>query len=272
MRLRLISAAVLIPAVLIATWAGEIPFLIVVLVTGALVLHEWLSMVGLHRGWTCRLVGWCALALIALAAQTQTMGVAALAVGFAVLASVVVVWRDRPAASARWVAAGTLYAGLAVVALIALRKGSDGFSAIVFVFLIAWATDTFAFFVGRQVGGPKLWPQVSPSKTWSGAVGGLVAGVIFGAIAAWVLNVEPAMKTLLAAGAVAIAAQAGDLLESAAKRRFSVKDAGSLIPGHGGVMDRVDGVVLAALVTAGLGIAMAGETVAGGFLTLMAAP
>lgn len=272
MKLRLISAAVLIPVVLLSTWAGEVPFLIVVLVAGVLVLHEWLSMVGLHRSLVCRLVGWGALALIALAAQTQTLAVAALTVALAAAACVVAAWRERPAASARWVAAGTLYAGLAIVALIALRKGSDGFGAIVFVFLVAWASDTFAFFVGRKVGGPKLWPKVSPSKTWSGAIGGFVAGVVIGAAVAWFLDVQPAFEVLVAAAIVAVAAQLGDLLQSAAKRRFAVKDAGSIIPGHGGVMDRVDGVVLAALVTAGIGAAMAAETVATGFFQMMVAP
>lgn len=269
MRLRLMSAAVLIPSVLVLTYVHEISFALVVLLTGALVLYEWLRMIGAGGSRRLCAVGWVGLAVIATATLTQPIGVALAVMAMAVLASIVAAWAVKAPARLRWVAAGTLYAGAAILALVALRKGADGFGAVVFVFLVAWATDTAAFFVGRRVGGPRLWRRVSPSKTWSGAFGGLVAGVVFGAAVALWLDVPLGPAVLLAAALVAVSAQAGDLLESAAKRRFSIKDAGTLIPGHGGVMDRVDGLIAASLVTMALGWTVAGATPAAGLLALM---
>jgi phosphatidate cytidylyltransferase len=175
----------------------------------------------------------------------------------------------RVEAAVRWVAAGMVYAGIAIVSLIELRKGADGFGAVVFVLLVAWATDTAAFLVGRQIGGPRLWRRVSPSKTWSGALGGLAAGTAFGALVAVALDVPPSLSVVLAAALVAVAAEAGDLLESACKRRFHIKDAGTIIPGHGGVMDRVDGLVAASVATLVLGSLTGGGTASAGLLALM---
>ncbi len=172
-------------------------------------------------------------------------------------------------ASPRWVGSGVFYAGLAIIALISLRKGVDGFGAVMFVFLIAWTADTAAFFVGRKVGGPKLWRRVSPSKTWSGAIGGVLAGAACGALVLSALEAPLSASGFVAAALVAMASVGGDLLESAAKRRFSIKDAGTLIPGHGGVMDRVDGLIAAAVVTMLIGSLAAEQTPAGGLLWLM---
>ncbi|MEM7693524.1 MAG: phosphatidate cytidylyltransferase [Pseudomonadota bacterium] len=270
MRLRLISAMVLIPFVLFSTWLGELPFLAFVLLTAALVHYEWLRMVGAGTALPLHLIGTVGLVLAGAAAQFYGPLPAGLLVAATMVVMAALAHTGAAACKARWAAMGTLYAGLAVVALIMLRKGEAGFGAVMFVFLIAWASDTAAFFVGRNVGGPKLWPAVSPSKTWSGAAGGFVAGIVFGAAVAFLLELPVTVVTILAAGCIAAAVQAGDLVESAAKRRFAVKDAGSLIPGHGGVMDRVDGLIAAALVTAGLGAVTASETPAAGLLTLMA--
>lgn len=269
MRLRLVSAAVLIPTVLLFTWFDEVSFMVLVLLTGALVLREWLRMVGAGDLAGVRWVGWSGLVLIALAALTAPMPVAAVVALAAMLAAALVARAQRVDVAVPWVAAGTVYAGLAIMALVALRRGADGFGAVVFVFLVAWATDTFAFFVGRRVGGPKLWHRVSPSKTWSGAFGGLVAGTLFGALVARWLGVPVTGATLLVAALIAVVAQAGDLLESAAKRHFAVKDAGSIIPGHGGVMDRVDGLITASFLAVLLGQMMPGDTAAAGLLALM---
>jgi phosphatidate cytidylyltransferase len=269
LRLRLFSAAVLIPLVLVATYLDEVSFAMIVALTGALVLYEWLRMIGAGHLVTLRWVGWIGLVVVAATALTQPTFVALATIPLLVVAAAIAAWRHRFYVAVRWVSAGILYASVAIVALVELRKGDDGFGAVVFVFLVAWATDTAAFFVGRKLGGPKLWRRVSPSKTWSGAIGGLVAGTLFGAVVALFIDDGVTVAALGTALVVAVAAEAGDLLESAAKRRFSVKDAGTLIPGHGGVMDRVDGVILASLVTVLIGTAMAADTPAAGLIDLI---
>ena len=145
-----------------------------------------------------------------------------------------------------WLPGGIFYAGLTGIALAAIRDDDAvGLVAMLFVFAVVWGTDILAYFVGRAIGGPKLAPRISPGKTWSGAIGGTVAGVAAGTAVAlahfpitspWI----PGIALLLS-----IASQIGDLFESFIKRRFGVKDSSKLIPGHGGVMDRVDGLVFA---------------------------
>jgi phosphatidate cytidylyltransferase len=154
-----------------------------------------------------------------------------------------------------WTAAGIPYAGLLGMAPIVLRNDAQyGFLAIAFLFAVVWATDIVAYFVGRAVGGPKLAPRISPKKTWSGAVGGTVAAIG----AALALAIAAGLPNLPAVGLIAAAAsalaQAGDLFESALKRRFGAKDSSHLIPGHGGLMDRLDGFVAAAVFATLIGL------------------
>ena len=138
----------------------------------------------------------------------------------------------------------------AVAALIWLRERAPyGMMSVMFVFGVVWASDIGAYMVGRLVGGAKLAPSISPGKTRSGAVGGLVSVVVVGLGAAWAGG-GPWATTALIAAALGVAAQAGDLLESVVKRHFAVKDSGDLIPGHGGLLDRLDAVLLAAPVAA----------------------
>jgi phosphatidate cytidylyltransferase len=133
-----------------------------------------------------------------------------------------------------------------------------GFAAIIFLFVIVWFTDITAYFVGRAIGGPKLMPRVSPNKTWSGAVGGTLAAVIGGvAVAQWA-GIDGLVAAAVIALLLSVISQAGDLLESAIKRRFAAKDASQLIPGHGGLMDRLDGFVAAAFAGALIGLAHGG--------------
>jgi phosphatidate cytidylyltransferase len=157
------------------------------------------------------------------------------------------------------VAGSIPYAGVLGIAPVVLRSDVEhGFTATIFVYLCVWATDIVAYAVGRAIGGPKLLPQVSPKKTWSGSIGGIVAAVIvaIGVAQAWSLAPIPA----LAAIAIVLSAvsQAGDLFESALKRRFGAKDSGHLIPGHGGLMDRLDGFVAAAAIAALIGLSRGG--------------
>jgi len=147
-----------------------------------------------------------------------------------------------------WMIAGLLYAGVIALAPVILRRDPAlGFIAIVFLFAVVWVTDIAAYFAGRALGGPKLWVAVSPNKTWSGALGGALGGVIAALLVVKVAGLVIAPMLVLVALALSIASQAGDLLESALKRRFGAKDASALIPGHGGLMDRLDNLNFAVL-------------------------
>ena len=158
-----------------------------------------------------------------------------------------------------WMIAGLLYAGVIGLAPVLLRRDPAlGFVAIVFLFAVVWATDIAAYFAGRALGGPKLWVAVSPNKTWSGALGGALGGVVAALLVVKVAGLAIAPMLVLVALALSIASQAGDLLESALKRRFGAKDASALIPGHGGLMDRLDGFLTAVLAAVMVGLLRGG--------------
>ena len=151
-----------------------------------------------------------------------------------------------------WTALGIVYVAIPSIALIAFRQeGPEGLPIIVFVAQIVWATDIAAYFGGRAIGGPKLWPLVSPKKTWSGAATGLAGAIAVALMFTAMVGTGNWLAALLLALLLSVGAQAGDLAESAFKRRFGVKDSGTIIPGHGGVLDRVDGLYVA-LALAGL--------------------
>jgi phosphatidate cytidylyltransferase len=157
-----------------------------------------------------------------------------------------------------WIAAGIVYAGATFAAPVVLRGDpDDGFRAIVLLFAVVWSTDILGYICGRLMGGPKLWPAVSPKKTRAGALGGL-AGALAASVIFAKINDLPALPLALLAAALSVASQAGDLLESAFKRHFGAKDASHLIPGHGGVMDRLDGFIVAATLAALVGLARGG--------------
>jgi len=164
-----------------------------------------------------------------------------------------------PAERRTWVAGGVPYAGALGVAPIVLRSdGEAGFLAMIFLFAIVWATDIVAYFVGRGIGGPKLMPQVSPKKTWSGALGGTVAAVFAALAMAKAAALTGWFAIAMLAIILSVVAQGGDLFESFLKRRFGAKDSSHLIPGHGGLMDRLDGFVTASVVAALIGLARGG--------------
>jgi len=181
---------------------------------------------------------------------------------FWALAAILILWEwvRMPPATKRlpWVAPGLVYAGVAFLAPVLLRADEPfGMLAILFLFAVVWATDILGYAVGRLAGGPKLWPAVSPKKTWSGALGGTAGAALAGAAIAHLNGLILPAIIALSVG-LSIAAQAGDLLESAIKRKFNVKDASQLIPGHGGVMDRLDGFIIAALIALLVGVARGG--------------
>ena len=147
--------------------------------------------------------------------------------------------------------AGLAYVALAGAALLWLRDDAEaGRDNVLFLLLIVWACDIGAYLVGRWVGGPRMAPRTSPGKTWSGAIGGLLAAVAIGSLVAHLLSNPETWRVVLLAAGLAGVAQAGDLLESFVKRRLEVKDSGHLIPGHGGLFDRLDGVLATAPVAA----------------------
>ena len=155
-----------------------------------------------------------------------------------------------------WCGFGVIYAGALAVAVIGLRLSLEGLEAVLWLFAIVWGTDIMAYFGGRALGGPKLWPRVSPSKTWSGFLVGVSCGALagLGALRARDALVDGAWPGVLALGVItAMLSQGGDLFESSMKRRFGVKDSSHLIPGHGGFMDRLDGFIAAAVFAALVG-------------------
>jgi phosphatidate cytidylyltransferase len=159
----------------------------------------------------------------------------------------------------QWDAAGLAYASLSGLSLALLRDGDhSGLIAILFLFAVVWATDIAAYFVGRAVGGPKLAPSISPGKTQSGALGGAVGGIVAGLLLAVVAGAANLAMLGFVALALSIVSQIGDLFESWVKRRHGCKDSSNLIPGHGGIMDRVDGLVAAAFALNVIGWIMAG--------------
>ena len=151
-----------------------------------------------------------------------------------------------------------LYAGSAQVASILVRHDAiQGFAALVLVLLVVWVTDSGGYFAGRGIGGPKLWPRVSPKKTWAGAIGGFAASLAVAAGFA-ALNLGKMAPLLALAAFLSVISQLGDLFESAVKRRFGVKDSSQIIPGHGGLLDRLDGFVAAIAAAALLGFLRGG--------------
>lgn len=246
LQLRIISGLVLAVVVLSLTWIGGVPFrLLAVLIAGA-VFYEWARMARHASVRRIELVpeAFMAVLLVALAFGVPAMNFLLLTLaGTAIVAGISFV-----RGLGQWDAAGLAYASLSGFALAYLR-GADqaGLLAILFLFAVVWGTDTLAYFVGRAVGGPKLAPAISPGKTWSGAIGGTVAGVVAGIVVAVLAGAGNVLLLGFAALLLSIVSQIGDLFESWVKRRHGAKDSSQLIPGHGGVMDRVDGLVVAAL-------------------------
>lgn len=242
--LRIASAGVLIPVALIVTVLGSWYFLVLVSIGVALLCIEWGIMAAPNSGGRMAVaVGIAALAGL-FVTYLQHPVLAVLMLGFGALCAGLFAFRLKSA----WLDAtyGVLYIGWPALVLLWLRQTHNGLYWVMFTFLIAWSSDIAAFLVGKLVGGPKLWRRYSPNKTWSGFAGGMIAGMM---AAGTLADVTPLFKHDTSASFVglltALATMAGDLWESALKRRFGVKDAGSLIPGHGGLLDRVDGLMFA---------------------------
>lgn len=244
---RLIAGLVLAAGTIFLTWLSPWTYGLFVMAVGLIVAWEWGRMVRkveLDAVLVIHLSSVVAAGLLALFGL-PLLGLIAALIG-SILAGIL--GFDK---LGRVSALGVLYAALPVIALVWIRMSPQfGVEASLFLLLCVWAADTGAYFAGRSIGGPKLMPRISPNKTWSGALGGIAASL---AIAVGFKLMLPSLgvgQLLASALLIAIVSQAGDLAESALKRRYSVKDASGLIPGHGGFMDRVDGLIFAAVAAA----------------------
>ena len=235
LRVRTLSAAALIPLVLLDIWFGGVVFTCFIVALGLLMAREWVRInFGANQ---------TQLLLHFLAATTPIMGPISFSLFLLLILSLLSIWFHRKNGFSFWNCVGIGYVGLPILALSLLRNDVQfGLLAVIWCLLIVWAADIMAYFFGRIIGGPKLAPRISPKKTWAGLL-----GAIFGAVAASCavsyfasLNIWPLAGL---AAIFAILEQGGDIFESAFKRHYGVKDSGNLIPGHGGVLDRIDGLI-----------------------------
>jgi phosphatidate cytidylyltransferase len=257
--LRVVSALVLAPVAIAVAYFGGAAFVVFWALAALGIQWEWRGIVGDTSPITL-VMGVGAVVFVAvktlngdLNATVGFVEVVLIMIGSALAAGFVA--RNRPT----WVAGGVLYSSILVLSVCLLRSDPRfGLWAILYLFAIVWATDILGYFVGRLVGGPKLSPRLSPKKTWSGAVGGALGAVLAGLAVtryAGLSNLSAAIGLGLVLSAIS---QGGDLFESAVKRRFGAKDAGRVIPGHGGFMDRLDGFLAAAVAAAIIGLAHGG--------------
>ncbi len=261
LRKRALSAALLVPAAILCIWLGAEAWTTLMAAAVTLLAWEWVRLCGFS---TKRLPG-LAVPVLVLAAGVLAVGgawgwaLALLVLGFVGLWAVAEPPRFRQAVPGFWLAFGVPYIGFAGLGLIQLRgDATAGLVNVLFLFLVVWSSDIGAYLAGRRFGGPKLAPAISPNKTWSGAAGGLAAAMAVGVLAAYAMEqaTVPLLRVMLIAATLGLLAQVGDLFESWIKRRFHVKDSSSLIPGHGGLLDRLDGVLSAAPMAALLGVAL----------------
>lgn len=252
LQLRVLSGVVMIAVALAALWFGGVAFWALVSLLAVAMIVEWAQMAQAGT-WQTVLGGLLATGVMTLslsfldpvqlvAIPDRLIATIVDLTGLAAILYAVITFRAR-------LGAGLLYAVFPAVALIFLREQpGQGLMLALWTLTIVWATDIGAYFAGRAIGGPKLAPKVSPSKTWAGLGGGMVAALLVGGLVAWFGKLAPAFY--VAGAPLAVAAQMGDLFESWLKRRSGVKDSGKLLPGHGGVLDRLDGLVPVALLVA----------------------
>lgn len=250
---RVPSAIVLILLAIGATWYGGFPFLLFWTVAALIVWYEWATIVDvtprtnvIASGAITIVVAAVFLAMNMTGAAVALIFVGALGCGFLTNGN------DR---AQIWCGAGLLYASLVFIPAVLLRADVKfGFLAIIWLYAVVWLTDIGGYFFGRFIGGPKLAPVISPKKTWSGAIGGTLFGVLGGVTVASLANARVAFMSIVIALMVSLFSQAGDIFESFVKRKFGKKDASGILPGHGGVMDRVDGFIAAAALALLIGL------------------
>lgn len=241
--LRILSALVLAPIAIAVVWFGWPWLPLLTALAGAGMAWEWARLCSAGRLGTS---GMMLIAVVIVAIAMASLAVIPLAVTVSLLGAGVVLWSARRSSEreAGWLALGVLWVALPCVLLLWL-EGLDGAGRIVvlWVFAVVWATDIGAYAIGRRLGGPLLAPRWSPRKTWAGLVGGVGCAALAGGVTALVLGTDKVFTLALLSAGLAIVEQFGDLAESVAKRRFGVKDSSGLIPGHGGLLDRLDGLL-----------------------------
>jgi phosphatidate cytidylyltransferase len=256
LRVRVLSATVLVPTVVSAVWFGDVWFLALVAVCVALLAREWGMMSAPHAPKGVALaIGVAVLVAVVAAFRGHYYLTWPLLAAGAILAAIIARGAVERRADAAY---GVIYIAPACIALVWLRMIDAGLSWTLLLFAVTWFADIFAFVVGSILKGPKLWPKFSPNKTWSGFFGGLVAASIAAVGIDALSGLLPALPDMNLTWPVAaligflggLSTMMGDLWESMLKRRFGVKDSGDLIPGHGGLLDRVDGLMFAAIVIA----------------------
>jgi phosphatidate cytidylyltransferase len=251
---RVASAAVLVPLAAISVILGGYLFAAVIGIVFAGAYREWETMVTLKPITPIGIALLVAVALSALAYPLLGIGGTAAIIAVAAVAGL---FTGREAGP--WRAGGLIFLGVVIAAIMLVRSDTfDGIVACFYVGIVIWITDTAAFFTGRQVGGEKLAPGISPGKTWSGAIGGLAIATLQGLIVWLTMTQSPWWIGLILSAGLSVLGQVGDLSESALKRRFRVKDSGDIIPGHGGLMDRLDSITFGAIAALIVGAVHAG--------------
>jgi phosphatidate cytidylyltransferase len=251
--MRVIAAAVLAPAAIAIAYAGAWLWIVLVTLVAIGLYVEWLMIVGAARETRVIASGIAALAVAGLCLASGRIDAALIVLAIGLVAVALLSPQRRI-----WTATGFVYAAAAELASVLVRLDQVwGFAALMFVLLIVWVTDIGGYFAGRGIGGPKLWPRVSPKKTWAGAIGGFGLSLVVAA-GFTAFGLGEALPLLLLGAILSMASQLGDLFESAVKRRFGVKDSSHIIPGHGGLMDRLDGFVAAVVLAAIFGLLRGG--------------
>ena len=251
LRARVLSAVILIPVVILLVYIGGIPWALGIALTGALAWGEMSRLLQRSDFAVDRLVGLFFVVLAIAAAYLQGAGLVQVnllnpLLTLLIMASLIYALydhSDHPTQNWAINVASALYLGFMLSHFVTLRERPSGMEWVIFAFCMTWTGDTSAFFVGRALGKRKLWPRISPKKTWEGIAGGTVGAIIAGlALGAWLLGI-PWWQGILLGALVAVAAPFGDLAESLFKRQANVKDSSQLIPGHGGVLDRIDSLL-----------------------------
>ncbi len=248
--IRVLSAAVLAPVVLAALYFGMPYSEILILVAAALLAWEWAALCDIAAPRPAGLTVIAAIGAAVACGAIREYEIAGWLVAVGAMAAAVAASREG-AERSFWAGFGVVYLAVPCLGLLWLRQfPSAGLALVFWLLFVVWATDTAAYFAGRAIGGPKLAPAISPKKTWSGFIGGLLAAALAGVALGLIFDSGQLWVVAAASALVSVVAQMGDLIESGIKRRFGVKDSGRLIPGHGGLLDRVDGLLTASLVVA----------------------
>jgi len=248
---RLASGLAMAAVAALFTFTGALPFTVLVAAVSIVLSWEWGRLVHAGEGDVIIAVQIASVALACVLAALEKVGLGLVILPIGAILALVLSLGSNSAFSAL----GVFYAGLPAVALIWLRSDATlGLTAIVYLLVIVAASDTAGFLFGRLIGGAKLWPRLSPNKTWAGTIGAVGISALIAALFALFVAAASPLRLAAIGGLFSLVAQAGDLLESAIKRRFGAKDASTLIPGHGGVMDRVDGLAAVALAAGLMGL------------------